>query len=184
MLIVACNEQLPVGEARAGNPDAWNVLLKRYQLPLYIYVRKMVQNEQTSLDIVQETFINATRHIGKLLEDSKFGSWLFSIAHQKCIQHWRKQRPEEAFDEIENDAGLAAENDPHELLVRKEQEEQFMRSLNELAKPHRAVLLLHFVEDFSLEEISTITGTPLGTVKSRLHYARKSLRKILEENNQ
>jgi len=184
MLIVACNEQLPVSEARAGDPDAWNALLKRYQLPLYIYARKMVQNEQTSLDIVQETFINATRHIGKLLEDSKFGSWLFSIAHQKCIQHWRNQRPDQAFDEIENDAGFAVEDDPHELLVRKEQEEQFMRSLNELAKPHRAVLLLHFVEDFSLEEISTITGTPLGTVKSRLHYARKSLKKILEENDQ
>lgn len=184
MLEVACNEQLPVGEARAGNPDAWNVLLKRYQLPLYTYVRKMVQNEQTSLDIVQETFINATKYIGKLLEDEKFGSWLFSIAHQKCIQHWRKQRPDHVFDEIENDAGFAVENDPRELLVRKEQEELFMRSLNELAKPHRAVLLLHFVEDFSLEEISTITETPLGTVKSRLHYARKSLKKILEENSQ
>jgi len=51
-----------------------------------------------------------------------------------------------------------------------------------LAVPHRAVLLLHFVEDFSLEEIARITETQIGTVKSRLHYARKALRKLLEEN--
>jgi len=54
--------------------------------------------------------------------------------------------------------------------------------LNQLPLPQRSVLLLHFVEDFPLEEISRITETPLGTVKSRLHYAKKSLRKILEEN--
>lgn len=182
MLVVAEHEKLPVGEARAGNPEAWNILLRRYQLPLYVYVQKMVQNDTNSLDIVQETFINATRHIGKLLEDSKFGSWLFSIAHQKCIQHWRKHRPKLALDEAGSDEGTVVEIDPSELLVRKEQEEEFMRRLNELAAPHRAVLLLHFVEDFSLEEISSITETPIGTVKSRLHYAKKSLRKLLEEN--
>ena len=71
---------------------------------------------------------------------------------------------------------------PEELLIRKEQEERFMRLLNQLPVPHRAVLLLHFVEDFSLEEISRITDTPTGTVKSRLHYAKKALRALLEEN--
>jgi RNA polymerase sigma-70 factor (ECF subfamily) len=56
-----------------------------------------------------------------------------------------------------------------------------MQLLNQLPLPQRSVLLLHFVEDFSLEEIAGITGTPIGTVKSRLHYAKKSLRKLLEQ---
>jgi RNA polymerase sigma-70 factor (ECF subfamily) len=69
-----------------------------------------------------------------------------------------------------------------ELLIRKEQEDAFMKLLDQLALPHRAVLLLHFIEEFSLEEIARITETPIGTVKSRLHYARKALKKLLEEN--
>ena len=182
MLVPPEDERLPVPEARAGDPEAWNVLLRRYRLPLYAYVFELVHQEQASLDIVQETFINAARHIGSLRQDERFGSWLFNIAHQKCIQHWRKQRTAEIpIDPLDEDFP-ELEPGPQELLIRKEQEEAFMKLLDLLAVPHRAVLLLHFVEDFSLEEIARITGTQIGTVKSRLHYARKALRKLLEEN--
>src|SRR3974390_3011713 len=95
MLVVAEREQLPVPQARAADPAAWDVLFRRYQLPLYVYVFELVRDEQTSLDIVQETFINAVRHLGSLRDDAKFGSWLFGIAHQKCLQRWRKQAREE-----------------------------------------------------------------------------------------
>src|SRR5258708_28029310 len=94
MLVVAEYEQLPVQEARAGRPEAWELLFKRYQLPLYVYVFELVHREQASLDIVQETFINAVRHIGGLRQDEKFGSWLFGLAHQKCIQHPRPLHPQ------------------------------------------------------------------------------------------
>jgi len=57
-----------------------------------------------------------------------------------------------------------------------------MQLLNQLPLPQRSVLLLHFIEDYSLEEIASITGTRVGTVKSRLHYAKKALRKLIEEN--
>src|SRR5437899_12396449 len=103
MLVVAEPEQLPVAEARAGDPAAWDILFRRYQLPLYVYVVELVHDEQTSLDIVQETFISAVRHLGTLREDRKFGSWLFGIAHQKCIQRWRKQNREHTF--LENFGG-------------------------------------------------------------------------------
>jgi RNA polymerase sigma-70 factor (ECF subfamily) len=82
MLVVAGREQLPVAEARAGGTAAWDILFRRYQLPLYVYVFELVHDEQTSLDIVQESFINAARYIESLREDEKFGSWLFGIAHQ------------------------------------------------------------------------------------------------------
>jgi RNA polymerase sigma-70 factor (ECF subfamily) len=148
---------------------------------LYVYVFELVHDEQTSLDLVQETFIAAVRHVGGLRDDAKFGSWLFGIAHQKCIQRWRKQSREEVLlDEIP-DAPDESENNPDDLLIRLEQEAEFMNLLNQLPLPQRSVLLLHFVEDFSLEEIAGITGAAVGTVKSRLHYAKKALRKLLEE---
>jgi RNA polymerase sigma-70 factor (ECF subfamily) len=176
---VAAPEQLPVPQARAGEPAAWDTLFRRYQLPLYVYVFELVHHEQTGLDLVQETFIAAARHIGGLRDDEKFGSWLFGIAHQKCIQHWRK-RQEILFDEIP-DPPDEFEDGPDDLLIRREQEAEFMNLLNQLPLPQRSVLLLHFVEDFSLEEIAGITGAQTGTVKSRMHYAKKSLRKLLEE---
>jgi len=184
MLVVAEHEQLPVPQARTGDPAAWDVLFRRHQLPLYVFVFELVRHEQTSLDLVQETFIAAARHIGGLRDDDKFGSWLFGIAHQKIIQLWRKRSGKEILvDEIPEPPD-EYDDGPDDWLIRKEQEAAFMNSLNQLPPPQRAVLLLHFVEDFSLEEIARITETPLGTVKSRLHYAKKSLRKLLEEKNE
>jgi RNA polymerase sigma-70 factor (ECF subfamily) len=182
MPVASETEPLPVREARAGVTEAWSVLLARYRLPLYAYVFELVRHEQTSLDIIQEAFISAARHIGSLRSDAKFGSWLFNIAHQKCLQHWRKRHPEQVELESHDEEFVDAMDDPGELLIQKEQEAEFMKLLSQLAVPHRAVLLLHFVEDFSLEEIARITGANLGTVKSRLHYARKAFRKLYEGN--
>jgi RNA polymerase sigma-70 factor (ECF subfamily) len=156
-------------------------MFRRYQLPLYVYVFELVHDEQASLDIVQETFINATRHLGSLREDGKFGSWLFGIAHQKCLQRWRKQGREAAALEEFAAAPIDLEDDPADLLIRAEQEAAVMKLLNQLPVAQRSVLLLHFIEDFPLEDIAAVTGTALGTVKSRLHYAKKALKKLMEE---
>jgi RNA polymerase sigma-70 factor (ECF subfamily) len=181
MAAVAGIEQLPVRQARIGDPDAWDALFHRYQLPLYAYVYELVRDEQASLDIVQETFINATRHIRSLRDDERFGSWLFGIARQKVFQRWRKpDRTEPLHDEWEECDAVWAD-DPGELLVRHEEEESFMNCLHQLPRVQRDVLLLHFLEDFSLEEIATITAVPVGTVKSRIHHAKKALRHLLKE---
>lgn len=178
------SEQLPVHQARAGEPAAWDALFRRYQLPLYVYVFELVHNEQTGLDLVQETFIAAAKYIGTLRDDEKFGSWLFGIAHQKCIHLWRKKSGKELLlDEIP-DAPDESLDRPDDLLIRREQEAEFMNLLAQLPLPQRSVLLLHYVEDFPIEEIARITETQPGTVKSRLHYAKKALRKLLEAKNE
>lgn len=184
MRVVDEREQLPVEQARGGEPRAWDVLFKRYQLPLYVYIFELVQDEQTSLDLVQETFINAVRHIGGLRDNAKFGSWLFGIAHQKCIQRWRKKtRDQQLRDELEN-APAEFHESPDDLLIAKEKEMEFMNLIHQLPPPQRAALLLFFVEDFSIEEIAGITGASIGTVKSRLHYAKKMLRTMLERKGE
>src|SRR5262245_720400 len=180
MLVVDEREQLPVPQARAGDPAAWDALFRRYQLPLYVYVFESVHDEQASLDIVQDTFIRAVQHIDSLRQDDKFGSWLFGIAHQQCIQRWRRQtREENALEELGAEP-LEVSAGPDALLIRQENEEEFMRRVNQLPPPQRSVLLLHFVEDFSVEEIAEITGAAAGTVKSRLHYGKKAFRKLME----
>jgi len=182
MLAVAEREQLPVAAARAGSPEAWDTLFQRYQLPLYAYVFELIRSEQTALDVVQETFISAARNLASLRDDGRFGSWLFSIAHRKCVDHWRKSGRAEPLEPEVVDALPDETSDPGELLVRREQEAEFMKLIEQLSSPQRSVLLLHFVEDFSLEEIAGITATQLGTVKSRMHYAKLALRRLIEEN--
>jgi RNA polymerase sigma-70 factor, ECF subfamily len=184
MLTVAEREQLPVAQARSGDPEAWDALFRRYQLPLYVYVFELAHDEQTSLDVVQETFIAAFRHLDGLRDDAKFSSWLFGIAHQKCSQRWRKQSREESLRDELAEAPVDFETSPDELLLRREQEGEFMKLLDQLPLRQRSVLLLHFLEEFSLEEIAGITGAPLGTVKSRMHHAKRSLKKLLEEAEQ
>jgi len=182
MLALESQRQLPIADARAGESEAWNALFARYQMPLYVYVVELVHNEQTALDIVQEAFINAVRYIDRLEDDAKFGSWIFSIAHQKVVQHWRKRPPPEHLDEDRIAELPTEEIDPRDWLIQKEREAEFMSLINRLSEEHRAVLLLYFLEDFSLEEIAGITETALGTVKSRMHYAKNALRKLMTKD--
>jgi len=182
MLTVDEPQPAPVAQAREGDPAAWDVLFLRYQLPLYVYAFELTRDEQASLDLVQETFIAAVKHLESLRENGKFGSWLFSIAHQKCIQHARR-RTEILLDEIPESPD-ELESGPDDLLIRSEQEAEFMKLLEQLPISHRSIILLHFVEEFSLEEIGRITETKIGTVKSRLHYAKKCLRKLWEAGNE
>ncbi len=179
MPLLAKDEQLPVAAARAGDPTAWEALFRRYQLPLYSYVQESIRHEQTSLDIVQETFIKAIRHVGSLRDATRFGGWLFRIAHQLCQQHGRKQRPTEPLDAGDRPELADESATPLEELVSAEQEEHFLAALDGLPEEHRSVVLLHYLEDFDLAEIAEITGVPLGTVKSRLHHARRKLRQQL-----
>ena len=184
MPAMAESEHLPVQQAREGDSPAWDTLFRRYQLPLYVYVFELVRHEQTSLDLVQETFIAATKYIGGLRDDEKFGSWLFGIAHQKVLLHWRKKGGKEFLWEEIPDSPDESQDSPDDGIIRREQEAEFMKLLEQLPLPQRSALLLHFVEDFSIEEIARITETQAGTVKSRLHYAKKSLRKLWEAKNE
>jgi RNA polymerase sigma factor (sigma-70 family) len=107
---------------------------------------------------------------------------LFGIAHQKIIQRWRKigSQPH-SFEELPEHS-IGGEPAPDELLIQQEGESRFMTLLNQLPPAHRSVVLLHYLEEFSLEQIAQVTGTSIGTVKSRLYYARKTLRELLEDS--
>jgi RNA polymerase sigma-70 factor (ECF subfamily) len=119
MLVMPEREQLPVADARAGNAEAWKTLFRRYRLPLYVYGFELLRDEQTTLDLVQETFISAFRHIASR-DDEEVGGWLFSIAHQKCVQQWRRQRREAELREEGLPESEAGGPDPLDVLLRKE----------------------------------------------------------------
>jgi RNA polymerase sigma factor (sigma-70 family) len=106
------SELLPA--ARRHAPDAWDTLLKRHQLPLYTYVAEILHDETAALDTVQETFTAAVRNIASLRDDAKFAAWLFGIAQQKCLQHLRRVRRDDALFVTDDDHPTAECPDPNQ----------------------------------------------------------------------
>ena len=184
MPFVAVSDFNLVRAARQHDLHAWDSLLHRHQLPLYSYAAGLLHDETVALDIVQETFAAAVGHLDGLRDDAKFAPWLFGIAHQKCVQHWRRIRRDAAVfaatDEPPSDWPYNDGVDPCAVLLRQEQADELFALVAQLPAPQRSALLLHVLEDFSLEEIAGITDAPLGTVKSRLHHAKRALRQLLE----
>jgi RNA polymerase sigma-70 factor (ECF subfamily) len=168
-----------------GESRAWDELLGAYQLSLFAYAAELTRDRETARDIVQETFAGAVRHIDTLRDEARFASWLFGIAHQKCVAHFRRSaRTAERFalaEELPEDASDDAAENPRERLLREEQAAEFFALVEQLPVEQRSALLLHVLEDFSLEEIAAIAAVPVGTVKSRLFHARRALRQLVEE---
>ena len=166
-----------------GDPVVWDRLFRRYQLPLFVWVRELVQNDEDALDVVQETFERALRHVDRLRDPACVGPWLFGIARQRCADLLRRRgRHPDAVPSADSNpeedpaAAVDPEPAPDEWLIRREDEERFLQALAGLPEAHRAVVVLHCLEEFSLEDIARILGIPVGTVKSRLHHARRRLR--------
>lgn len=84
-----------IAALRTGDESALHAVLTRYQTPLFTYAQELLHHETAALDLVQDTFITAHRHLTSLRDEARFGSWLFGIAHQKIIQHWRRAGREE-----------------------------------------------------------------------------------------
>jgi len=171
---------LPVAAAREGDAQAWDTLIRRYQLPLFTYVMDLVHHHATSLDLVKEVFMRATRHLPSLREDGRFGAWLFGIAHQQVIQFWRRRGRSPFSDQPVPEDFANPTLAPDLDAIREEDASELLAAIDQLPVPQRSVILLHFLEDFPLAEIAAITGASLGTVKSRLHYAKRALRHRLK----
>jgi RNA polymerase sigma-70 factor, ECF subfamily len=177
--------QTLVQAARHNDEPAWDTLFRRYQLPLFTYAKGLTGDRDAAFDIVQDTFARAIAHIGGLRDDAKFGSWLFGIAHQGCIRHFRATRRDDAiFDghagaDIE-DLGSGAD-DPRSHLLSSEDAGQLYELVDQLPVAQRSALLMHILGDASIEDISRFTGVPAGTVKSRLFTAKRALRQLIGE---
>jgi RNA polymerase sigma-70 factor (ECF subfamily) len=138
----------------------------------------LIEDEQESWGILQETWIKVLQSIGKLREPNKLPVWLYSITRKTAMSHLRKKYSEKAlFEDNNNISKIQNYNSDHTF----ENAEQVHYGLSRISLPHRDVLTLFFLQDLSIEEIAQVLNIPLGTVKSRLHYARLALKKVLEK---
>jgi RNA polymerase sigma-70 factor (ECF subfamily) len=179
-----------VKRARRGDLKAYDELVQRYQQRIYATIYHMTSNHEDANDLAQESFIKAYSALPSFKGGSTFYTWLYRIAVNKTI-NFLKQRKNKHHMSL-NDLDFNAENDPDLVALisdktpvqaagLSELQKKLNESLLKLSEPHRTVVVLHDVQGQSHEEIAEILGCNIGTVRSRLFYARQQLQGFLAE---
>ena len=170
--------ELLVLRCRQRQKEALEELVRTWDRPLLYYIRRLVEDEHESWQILQQTWVKVLQGLGRLREPRKLPLWLYSIARKTALSHLRSRYSEQALfrrdaevPEIENGSADPSFDDA----------EQIHYGLSRLSLIHREALTLFFLEDLSLEEIASVLEIPVGTVKSRLHHAKRALKAILEQ---
>ncbi len=174
-----------VDQARSGDRDALAALTERYQGRLLRVLVGMVRNPEDARDIAQDAFVRAFSNLHGFKGQSSFYTWLYRIAVNLVIDQQRREgrRRNYEFDEtVPPDSPYTVDStgrDPFERVRDAELVRKVKDAIDELTPDHRAVILLREVNGLSYKEISETVGCSMGTVMSRLHYARKKLHERL-----
>jgi RNA polymerase sigma-70 factor (ECF subfamily) len=179
-----------VKNARRGDFAAYDELVKRYQQRIYATIYHMTANHEDANDLAQESFIKAFQALPSFKGGSTFYTWLYRIAVNKTI-NFLKQRKNRQHMSL-NDLDFNAEHDPDLMAlisdktpVREvgltELQQKLNAALLKLSEPHRMVVVLHDVQGVSHDEIAEMMDCNIGTVRSRLFYARQQLQGFLAE---
>jgi RNA polymerase sigma-70 factor (ECF subfamily) len=158
---------------RAGDEAAFEELVGGYSPRLRYYLREMLRDVDRTEDVLQDVWLQVLRGLPKLADPGAFPAWLYRIARNRACRVLRERRPLCSLEEM--DPTEESDDD-----IRLEDAEYIHAALDELALEHREVLVLHFLEGMTYENIARVIGCPVGTVRSRIHYAKRALRCALE----
>lgn len=184
------NSQL-IDKALEGEQKACAELVNRFKPRIFNLVIKMVKNREEAEDLTQETFIKAFNSLATFNADYAFSTWLYKIAVNNCIDHFRKKRlktfpidnPITLKDgEIQREFPDQSGREPEKSLLSKEQSNLIQNAINQLPPKYQKVIILRHKKDQSYEEISEHLHIPIGTVKVRIFRAREMLKKTLRTN--
>jgi RNA polymerase sigma-70 factor (ECF subfamily) len=179
-----------VQAARQGDLRAYDELVRRYQERIYATVYHMTSNHEDANDLAQETFIKAYSALKSFKGDSSFYTWVYRIAVNKTINFLKQRKNKVSLSlndldfNIENDPELVAfvsDKTPRRDIALSELQEKLNKALQKLSDVHRMVVTLHDVQGLSHEEIANIMDCNVGTVRSRLFYARQQLQAYLSD---
>ena len=165
---------------RLGEPEAFAELVRELERPLLYYAAKLLGNEDVAFDVLQEVWLTAFRAIRRLEDPRTVRPWLYRITHDRAIDRIRRDRSRGRAERARAES-MSGELD-EEPSFDAEDAQALHRALDRLGLNHREVLVLHFLDDLSIAEIAEIIGEPAGTVKSRIHYAKRALKQALRNH--
>lgn len=175
--------------ARGGDRAAFAELVELYKEKIYHLAYRMLQNRHEAEEIVQETFLRVYTNLDRYDEEQKFSTWIYRIGTNLCIDRLRKRKVNYSLDaEMGDGEGTdwystlpSREETPDQQVLLSETQSQIRQSIETLPEKYRAVVILRYLQDLSLQEISEVLSMPVTTIKTRLHRGREFLRKKLEQ---
>jgi RNA polymerase sigma factor (sigma-70 family) len=171
----------------AGDSEAFDALYTRHELAVWRYMLRSVRIEAVADDLLQDVWFSVARQAGTYQVKARFKTWLFTIAHNRMVDHFRTAKNHTSLDAEGDDGSLAdtlvADSGfgPVRQLQSREQAAAVIAAVEQLPAPQREAFLLQAEASLSVEEIAAATGVNFETAKSRLRYARQSLRQQLQE---
>ena len=174
------DEETIIRNCVAGEADSYAILVDRYKTMIYNVAFRMVGDEDTAKDLAQESFIAAYKGLDQFRFGSRFSSWLYSIALNKCRDHLKLAKDSVSTDEI-SDVMPASGTSPERATAAEQSKDVLQRALDALPVEYRQVLILKHIEELDYQEIAGITGTSIPALKVRAHRGREMVKKILEE---
>jgi RNA polymerase sigma-70 factor (ECF subfamily) len=185
----ATEDQLLVERVQSGDVAAFDVLVRKYRERLYGIIYNLTSNREDAADLTQEAFIKAFSSINRFKGKAAFFTWLYRIGVNTALSHLKRNRFRRFFslEHIQDEGSnaqvletLAAKHKSEKGALLSELQEKLNEAMQKLSPKHRTVVVLFEIEGLSHQEIADIVGCSVGTVRSRLHYAKQQLQADLK----
>lgn len=176
-----------VGLAQKGEMAAFEELVTRHRDKIYARAFSMMRNEEEAVDLSQEAWVKAWQRLEQFQGEASFVTWMTRIVINLCLDQLRKRKRQrtESIDQLDDDLGgverqmPAITVNPTEGLEREELRKRIDKALAQLSEEHRTVIVLHEFEELEYKEIAKRMGCSIGTIMSRLFYARRKMAMLL-----
>jgi RNA polymerase sigma-70 factor, ECF subfamily len=174
------SDEALLGLVAQGDKDAMRVLFARHNVRVFRFLLRLVGNDATAEDLLNEVFVDVWRHAGRFEARSQVSTWILAIARFKALASLRRR----SFDELDDETYEAIEDpadDPEIAMQKSERSALLQDCLKQLSIAHREVVDLVYYHEQSIEEVAEIIGVPQSTVKTRVFYARKRIAELMAE---
>ena len=163
---------------QAGDAEALEELIRRWELKLFYYVRRLVSHEEDAWDILQQTWMRIVKGIGSVRDAERLAPWMYRVARNVALSHRKSLLAQQRW--IDKQASVEELTDI-ESIDTEWTAADVHRALERLSLHHREALTLFFLQDLSIAEMAGVLGVSEGTVKSRLFYGKQALAEVLED---
>lgn len=165
-------------KAREGDKKAFEELLLKYDKKVYGYIFSLIHNEETALDLTQDTFLKVYNKLYTFDLEKNFITWLFTIAKNNTFNYLKKNKKTMEFYAKEQTA-MTSDNNPSQVYEKKEAAKELYSTIDKLPQKYKVLIYLKYVEKLNYVEISEKLNIPVSTVESRLYSARQKLVKYM-----
>ena len=176
-------ESILIKRCQDREAEAFAPLINMYKQQLFSYLIRRTMNRETAEDLFQEILIKIWKNLPKYQNKEKFGSWVFSIAHNLTVDSFRKKTVRSLISQTEGLEEMGHADSPLEKVEKDEQRKMLSNALLQLSEKQKEVFLLRQHGEMTFKEIAAFTNQPINTVLSHMNYAVKKLKRVLRKEN-